>query len=323
MWKRWSEKEDDYLIEHCHKGVNYCATALSRSSLSIECRLSRLKLFTRRVWTNDKLIFLKEHYSQDGGPALCSKHLNLTDTQISLMASKQRLKLSQYELSKRISSFDYDGFSVNKPDCCYALGMLWADGHLSKNTYRINLTLVEKDFLDILDIFPQNRGWAHRRLQPKNRQPVIQARASHVLFYNFLEENDYLIKSGASANKILSCIPDSLKHYWWRGYFDGDGWFNYCSGLKYSFGISSCLNQEWDFFESLSSSLGFSRHFISRRESTKGNSSQVLCSNFESTYRFGKFIYQGYDQDMIGLKRKHETFVNLVQAKNSHVHKSI
>jgi len=41
--------------------------------------------------------------------------------------------------------------------------------------------------------------------------------------YDFLSENNYKEKSYVSATKILNKIPNNLKKYFFRGYFDGDG----------------------------------------------------------------------------------------------------
>jgi len=40
-----------------------------------------------------------------------------------------------------------------------------------------------------------------------------------------LVDNDYKLKSYNSADKILSKIPNSLHHYFFRGLIDGDGCF--------------------------------------------------------------------------------------------------
>jgi len=39
----------------------------------------------------------------------------------------------------------------------------------------------------------------------------------------YLVDNDYLVKSNASADKILSTIPEKFQHYFFRGLIDGDG----------------------------------------------------------------------------------------------------
>ncbi len=320
MRHNWTQEENALLIREHKQGVSACAAMLNRSESSVGNRMFRLGLVIRRIWDDDKIAFLREHYSTDGGPDRCVRELGLKMSQIKHMASAQRLSLTQYECSKITSSFDYDYFTLDKPDCCYALGLLWADGHLDKAIKRVGITLVKEDFQDVSQVFTTQRGWKHRELHTPNRRAAIQARAHHILWYQFLVEHDYLIKSGTSATKILNQIPAHLKHYWWRGYFDGDGWFSFQPALKYAFGISSCVNQDWSFFESLSLELGL-KHFISRRLRDRGDGSEVLCANYDSVVKFGQYIYQGRDQDGLGLTRKWEKFHALCNAKaNAIIH---
>lgn len=318
MRHNWTSAENELLVKFHRAGIDFCAKALGRSASSVENRLFRLGLFTRRIWDDEKIAFLRQHYSTDGGPDFCAQQLGLKVSQVVEMASIERLRLTQYECSKRTSSFDYDYFTLDKPDCCYALGLLWADGSLDRAGKRVGITLVKEDFQDVSQIFAVKRGWRHRALYLKNRRPTIQARAHHILFCQFLAEHDYLIKSGASASKILEQIPDHLKHYWWRGYFDGDGWFSFQPALKYAFGISSCFQQDWSFFESLSTTLGL-RHFVSRRSRQRGDCSEVSCANYDSVIRFSNFIYQGRETDGIGLQRKWNKF-NAMKLAKSHVY---
>lgn len=212
--------------------------------------------------------------------------------------------------------------NLENPIACYFLGLFWADGSVeyyknkSGEIYgRMTMILVENDFSDVIS-FLQKDQWSLGIRHPKNRKTVLQCRTSEYQYIRFLIDHDYHIKSGASAYKILLKIPDHLKHYWWRGYFDGDGSFNFKKGNKYGFGISACLDQNWNFCENLMNELNIS-YFISKRETEAGNSSELVVNNFEGVKKFANFIYDGYESDSIGLKRKYQKWVKLWQTKES------
>ena len=89
-------------------------------------------------------------------------------------------------------------------------------------------------------------------IKNKNR---LDFRIVNRFLYNFLKENDYHIKSGASASKILLKIPEHLQHYWWRGFIDGDGCFvrnerNRLNILQ----ITSTFDQGWSFIKNIEKS---------------------------------------------------------------------
>lgn len=119
---------------------------------------------------------------------------------------------------------------------------------------------------------------------------------------------DYQNKSGASAKKILSHIPQSLHHYWWRGYSDGDGCFYYSRSKKnhavYSYSIYSCYNQDWSFVSDILNKLDifFS---INKNTRTVGNSSHIRINRQAGIKKFGEYIYQGVE---FGLQRKRNTW---------------
>lgn len=107
----------------------------------------------------------------------------------------------------------------------YALGFLWADGHVSLRG-RVSLGIVSADANDIINTFDKTGRWHKYFYQQKHWQPqttiAIQNKALATILINF----DYRQKSFINPTKILEVIPEELKHYWYRGYWDGDGNFN-------------------------------------------------------------------------------------------------
>ncbi len=122
--------------------------------------------------------------------------------------------------------------------------------------------------------------------------------------YNFLIEHNYDKKSYISADKILSKIPDDLKHYFFRGLIDGDGSF-YFKDYTRQFAITSSYDQDWTYFERLCENLGI-KYNIKRiinfnKKTKKENKSSVLRILGKEIIKLGEYIYNGDD---FGLSRK-------------------
>ncbi|MEK7087086.1 MAG: LAGLIDADG family homing endonuclease [Patescibacteria group bacterium] len=112
-------------------------------------------------------------------------------------------------------------------------------------------------------------------------------------FANFLKENDYLIKSGASPNKILSLIPNNFHQYWYRGYMDGDGTYS-TNGTKFlnlfRIGASSTYDQNWNFMELLSNELVI-KNYITKGHYKNGSGSVWRINRQKDILKFINFIY--------------------------------
>jgi hypothetical protein len=307
--------KDNYLL----LGPKECAARIHRSKKMTIKTANKMGLYFKYDWTPESEGFLRENFHR--GSVYCAQQLGTTSSKVQsrLFKLKLSVKADPRVFSDIVTGFDHGFYlNFNNPIICYLMGIFWADGTLdTEKSRRFSLTLVKKDFLDILWMFSLAEGWRVKERHPKNRQTILVARCHNYTFLEFLENCDYLIKSGASADKILAHIPESLRHYWWRGYFDGDGWWTLDKGEKYGFGFSSTLDQNWFFAEKLIQQLGLTGHYISRRETSDGDSSEINCNNFDSALKFGNYIYSGYDTELtkIGLKRKYDKFLRLQAEK--------
>lgn len=211
-------------------------------------------------------------------------------------------------------------YCINRPDIAYLLGFLWADGYICKSTNIIRLTLSGKDKEAIYPIvFRSANTWKMIDFVDKNGR---NKGLSYVIFtlhhqglHSFLVENDYQVKSGCSADKILSRIPEYLCHYWWRGYFDGDGCFSLVhpktSGASLS--IGSVYHQDWSFFLALCNKLNIKTR-IQLDVNNRGCSSTVNLRDEYSLRKFCDYIYQG---EQFGLHRKHQRYLDFVARKDA------
>jgi hypothetical protein len=284
-------------------------------------------------WTPDEFKFLQENYPILGKEK-CAKLLNLTLEQIHSKVTKSKIKLTTSTrtlLSKNSwiirsntkTSKDYhvnpDQFiNISTPEVSYILGLLWADGYVvSKNhTQRISIECQRDDLEKLAFIFTKTGTWAMRFRKRKNRKEQMQIDTNNKKLVEFLITNDYHVKSGNSADKILSNIPDNLKHFWFRGLIDGDGCFyindkNYCT----QFSVAGPYEQDWSYIENILKSMNIN-YGISRRKQLQhgkiNKSSVIRLTNKTDIVKFGKYIYQNYEIDKIGLNRKYEKFQNIL-----------
>lgn len=201
--------------------------------------------------------------------------------------------------------------SLKCPYVIYFLGLVWADGHVSKKCNMVTVSLINYDFLTLVDVF-NNLGqfkYGHKIIND-GKTNMVTLNFSNKKIHQFLVDNDYSKKSGNSADKILSKIPEDLKYYWWRGYFDGDGSVGKLPRKNLS--IGSTYEQDWTFAEKLFLELGINRFRIERKiRNSKSKYSVFRCSYELGCYKFGKFIYQG---EKFGLGRKFERFHKLFAA---------
>lgn len=210
----------------------------------------------KRKYTKYEIEFVKNNYKKFG-ITYCSKRLNLSVFHINKIAKSIGISLSYTDICKirslskikeiiqyKVNPSNFIKFQ--SPEHVYILGFLWADGHIEKNRYRINCCIKRVDFKYLKPIFKSTGIWNIKHIMIRDKFKLTLIQTSNRILWDFLVENDYLIKSGASPDKILSKIPEHLKHYWWRGYFDGDG----CVDVRKTANrvtISSVYNQDWRF----------------------------------------------------------------------------
>lgn len=214
-------------------------------------------------------------------------------------------------------SYIDENFFINcsTPESAYLLGFIWGDGYVYINTkklvYRLTIECEEQDFLLIEDIFNKAGNWLRYVRKRKNRKQSLTLMNNNILLLKFLEQNNYLIKSGG-VPIILDRIPEDLKHYWWRGYFDADGCIYYHKKrcLK-QFCFSSTYDQDWGFCENLFTDLGIYYKIIKTISKTNSKSSVIRTTSKDNVIKICEYIYSGVQ---FGLQRKYDKFLSI---KNS------
>ncbi len=289
MRNKYTDTEIEFLIDnYSNRGIKYCSEKLNRTSHSIQMKCQKLKLKVNRNWQKEnRLLWSKNRLPED-----------------------YKVNFIQF-------------IKISTPICAYILGLLWADGHICP-PYEISLATTYPDAKYFISLFLKTGKWKYYSWQPKNKKwkKACQIKTTNLPFVNFLLENDYKSKSYESADKILSIIPQELKHYWFRGLLDGDGTIRTTDNGSHSISFSSSVNQNWNYLESLCKELNLEYHIIKEHRNGHAGSSFNVYGMYK-TIKFCEYIYNGYPEDDIGLKRKYDKFLQLKTTEEKNRYKGV
>ena len=214
-------------------------------------------------------------------------------------------------------NFIYD---LANPPNVYLLGLWWADGHVHPK--KIMHSCIETDSAQLVSILKEFGVNTFYNSHPKGGKRQWIMVVNSVARSKFLMLYDYHIKSGASASKILSAIPENLHYLWWRGFFDGDGSLglnaNNGNGRSAHLNFCSVKSQNWDFFHDIIKKIGIEKyHYVPYTWAKTGyKRSIVSLHQKQDIIKFGNYIYQNYQKDKLGYKRKYNKFLELVDYYN-------
>lgn len=207
-------------------------------------------------------------------------------------------------------------YNIQKKEISYLLGLLWADGHLSKRNNNLSIECVTDDMLFFKETLDKIGRWSYynrqRNDEKRNTKPITNAYICDSLLHKFLEDNDYLEKSSKSPNKIIEKIPENLIKYFILGIIDGDGCFYYKEKCARQFILTGTFDQDWNIFEKIFNSINVKCGFI-KRKGKKSGYSQLRVTNKKDIKKIGDFIYSTIDEDYIGLKRKYDKYKLIIE----------
>ncbi len=267
--------------------------------------------------------YIRLHYPTEGSKPILEKYGMPQSTlagwikKLGIIMSKEtKSHLATLRNSRKAEEYDIDVkqfVSVETPEVAYLLGFIWADGHvrcITPHQGRVNVFNISSDIKEIEWIFRKTGNWRFHYVPNTcpTYQPQTRVITSNCHLANYLASKDYLIKTNRSACSILSMIPDHLKHYWWRGYFDGDGCIYQHKTLR-QVSLTSAYGQDWTFVKKLFDSLGVKHVIIQRTTKEKHKNSVVRLTGHDSCISFMTYIYQGREQDGIGLSRKYQRYL--------------
>lgn len=281
-------------------------------------------------YTKEEIDFLKINYPLYGGE-YCSQELQRTKNSILSKTKRLNILLNseiKNEIKKKNSLAWYDkipdksynvGYEqfqeIKTPDIAYILGILWSDGSITqKNNHNdIILEILKNDLDEIKKIFERVGKWNFYYRKRKNRKEMGILKTSNRPLVNYLFSLDFNRKSFKSPDNLIEKIPNELKKYFFRGIIDGDGCFY--NGKNTIFSVTSTVNQEWKYFENLFDELKVKSKIRKKEHKNKNGtisqSSIIEVVRIEDIIKIGKYIYNNYEIDKIGLSRKYKKYLDL------------
>jgi hypothetical protein len=285
----------------------------------------------KQKFTQEELNFLFKKYPTNG-IKYCAEQLNRTEISIQRKVSKLKLKINDISRKERqrIAGKNRDVyhkkhninedmfFNIKEPAVAYFLGLLWSDGYIiSKGSGKENSIKIEakkSDLIEIIDTLSTMGKWTISTRTRPGRQEQMLICTSNRILVDFLVEHGYLNKKIESADKILSKIPDNLKHYFFRGLSDGDGCFYINEKNKcYQYSIASTYEQDWSYIKSLFNLLDL-KYTIVYTNKHNSKSSVIRLTNKKGIIKFGNYIYSG---ESFGFSRKYEKYKLISDAHES------
>lgn len=252
---------------------------------------------------NDFLLINYEKY----GARYCADNLKRNIDAIMAKASRMGLKIKNRNIHPNYQKITINNFiKIEKKEVAYFLGYFWADGNIKSyksnniNHWRIAIEINNDDAENIMDCFMSLGKWSiQRRQRCETWKETCAFVTNNKELYNFLKENDYETKSNSEPTKILEKIPEDLKVYFWRGYFDGDGSVG-LSGRGSFIEFASTYNYEYLELKKLFTKLTINNFKIYRSTSKRGHKSSVFKNYGKSNTHISNFLLKSE----IGLNRK-------------------
>ena len=212
-----------------------------------------------------------------------------------------RKKLSDYAVNVELFQ------KIACPETAYLLGFLWADGYVALGSkdkkYTIGANFALDDFRDIEHVFDFHGKWGKSIFKADFRKDQIRIRTVSKPLGELLASLGYRSKT-LSADKILSCIPEDLLCFWFRGFFDGDGSI-FLRKNKPRVSFYGPREQNWCFLERLCRKLK-ATYRIYRRTNNTGSNSTFSLRSYEDCHKILKYLFQGRP---FGLMRKYEKYL--------------
>lgn len=277
--KKWTTEEVNFLKEHYNnKGLLYCTERLNRTSGAISTRANLLKLYIHKETNSVNISIAQKKYQKNR------------------LDSNFKVNVNQF-------------LNIEKPEVAYFLGYFWADGYLMISRGELRLSIATEDMNVIKNVMDSLGDWNYNhRHRSITHKPITSAITSNRRLTDFMVENDYHLKSKVSADKILSKIPEHLKHYFFRGLVDGDGCISIKDdGRSHNLSISGSYDYDWSFLKHKCNDLKIKFKYY-QTLNNNGNSSSIYLYG-EQGKLFGDYIYSHYESDKIGLIRKYNKYL--------------
>lgn len=253
---------------------------------------------TRRFWTKEEKLFLKENYPTKGID-FCANALQVEKNKVIKMANHIGLTLNKYDYIK--------DFMSNPEKLAYFLGFFNGDGYLKLNGYSINIEIVSDDALEV-ENFINFTKWKKYYRQRENWKEVTKFHISSKDLVTWFCSLGFHEKSIRLPD--ISLIPNEYLHLFILGLFDADGCITQKMGKYGTFQISSNYNYDWSGIQNILKDVIKTPikilHTVHKSKNHK--SSTINLYSNENLRDIYEYMYQSYDKNHLGLTRKKNKF---------------
>lgn len=243
----------------------------------------------------------------------CNLSIQSIATQLNVSTNLVWLSLVERGLndSNRLScKYEYNDVfdGVNNEEEAYWLGFLYADGYISKDGTKCELTLKESDreHVERFNSFIRKGG----EVSLKN----VNGNLNYRCIFSNKQIVERLISLGCHNNKTFSIkfptaeiVPSHLMRHFIRGFFEADGCIHRYGRYKHLLSFSiSCANESFikDFQDYICEQLPISRNKISYHRN--------LYCIYNAAQKDIYYLYHYlYDNSTVFLKRKNDLFKDI------------
>lgn len=229
----------------------------------------------------------------------------------------KRLHKPKYNLNENF--FDV----VDSESKAYFLGLLLADGSISKNNRVLKISLQEND-KHILETFKN---------QIKSNSPLFFTKSKNKKHSNYYTLTLYskkicedLIKLGCVNNKSkylkwnVSDIPNEIQNHFIRGYFDGDGCFSYRFHKKKYLKSVVNFTSTKDFCIGLQILIkelfSYNSYMSTRHKNNKSNNRTIEITGNIQVFNLLNWVYKNSTIFLLRKRKKVEEFMNMYKKRS-------
>jgi hypothetical protein len=233
-----------------------------------------------------------------------------------MIRPKNKIILKRIDDVYQVNHFQF--FDITKPEIAYILGLIWSDGHISKNGYNIEIYCkyeenINSDYNTIKNIILKTGKWniyiRHRYdKRTNNTYHSATFQTTNRYLWNFLFKMDYDKKSYVSPTKILNHIPTKYQPDFFRGYSDGDGCF-YIKNNTVQYAISSTISQNWISCINLFNKININKFNIQKQDTKKRKYSAIRIANKLDIIKLGEYLY--LNSEGLRFERKYQTYLKI------------
>lgn len=255
-------------------------------------------------------------YTNGISSTIIANKLNINDSTVCRILKRNHIKIRPPEINKRTFDINQDYFeNIDCEDKAYFLGLLYADGNISKSKYSTRLLLHPKD-KDILEKFSLA---IYNSIKIESTKP--HENNVEYLFVPIYSKKICLdlAKLNCTPNKTFNIkfpediLQKKLIRHFIRGYFDGDGCISIADTNKPS--VSFTSNVEFNngliqHFKNININCGI--NYINKNRNLDSSNFQIL--GFENIKNFYHYLY---DDSNIFMQRKYLLFQEFLELFNN------